>query len=191
MAFTPMIIVSAPSGAGKSSFCNQALKDFPLLMHSISHTTRPPRSGEVNGNPYFFVTEQQFQQLIHEDLFAEWAIVHSHCYGTSKEQLQRIWDDGKYVIMDIDVQGAEILKKQYPQAHTIFILPPSLKELEKRLQTRDNGQTKNLKIRLENAKKEMEMARHYKYQVINDQFDTSYQQFQKILDGILKSQKRL
>ena len=130
---TSLIIVSAPSGAGKSSFCNKALKEFPTLIHSISYTTRTPRFRESNGDHYFFVEEKNFLNLIEKDFFAEWAKVHAHYYGTSKQQLNRAWEKGRIVIMDIDVQGASQLKQQYPLAHTIFILPPSIDELKKEI----------------------------------------------------------
>lgn len=181
-----MIIVSAPSGAGKSTLCSKALEDFSLLSPSISHTTRQPRSGEIDGNPYFFVTEDKFQQMIHEELFAEWAMVHTFYYGTSKAQIQRIWNRKKCVLMDIDVQGAKTLKKQYPKAHTIFILPPSLAELEKRLKIR-GCETANLEMRLQNAKKEIDKACHYDHQITNDQLDTAYVQFRQTISQILKT----
>lgn len=184
MTLKPLIIVSAPSGAGKSSFCRKALSEFPCLTHSISHTTRPPRFGEFHGHPYFFITEKEFLELIDKNFFAEWANVHSYYYGTSKEQLHQTWDKGQVVIMDIDVQGAAQLKKQYPHAHTIFILPPSIQELENRLQKRD-GKTKSLKLRLKNAREEIKMADCYDYQIINDQFDHSYKQFRKIIEKII------
>ena len=186
MTLEPLIIVSAPSGAGKSSFCSKALYEFPCLTHSISHTTRYPRSGESHGHPYFFVTEKEFLELIDKSFFAEWAKVHSYYYGTSKEQLNRAWNKGQVVIMDIDVQGAIQLKKQYPQAHTIFILPPSIQELRNRLQKRD-GKTKSLELRLKNAKAEIKMADHYDYKIINDQFDCSYKQFHKIIEKITEN----
>lgn len=189
MVKTPLIIVSAPSGSGKSSLCNKALEDFPgRLAFSISYTTRPPRSGETDGNPYFFVTNKRFQEMIQKKLFAEWAIVHSYHYGTSKEQLQKIWNAGKFVMMDIDIQGAEILKKQYPKAHTIFILPPTLQELEKRLRIRD-GLAEHLEIRLKNAKKEMAMADQYDHQITNDEFEPSYEKFKSIILDILKTKE--
>ena len=181
---TSLIIVSAPSGAGKSSFCNKALKEFPTLVHSISYTTRTPRFGESNGDHYFFITEKEFLNLIEKGFFAEWAKVHSHYYGTSKEQLSKAWKNGLTVIMDIDVQGASQLKKQYPLAHTIFILPPSIDELKKRLQKRDD-KTDSLELRLKNAEEEMKLADQYKHQIINDNFDHSYASFRKIIESIV------
>ena len=183
---TPMIIVSAPSGAGKSTLCNKALEDFPVLLSSISHTTREPRDGETDGDPYFFVTKKRFRQMIHEDLFAEWAMVHESYYGTSKAQIQSIWNRKKCVLMDIDVQGVQILKQQYPKAHTIFILPPSLAELEKRLKTRDCNTT-NLDVRLQNAQKEINQADSYDHQITNDHLNRAYVKFQQIISQILKT----
>ena len=183
---TSLIIVSAPSGAGKSSFCNRVLQEFPTLIHSISYTTRPPRPKESDGDHYFFVTKEKFLSLIKKGSFAEWAQVHSHYYGTSKEQLESAWKKGRIVIMDIDVQGASQLKKLYPLAHTIFILPPSMDELKKRLQKRDD-KTDSLELRLKNAEEEMQLADTYKYQIINDNFEESYTQFRKIIEDIITS----
>ena len=183
---TSLIIVSAPSGAGKSSLCNRALKEFPTLVHSISYTTRTPRPRESDGDHYFFITEQKFLSLIEKGFFAEWAKVHSHYYGTSKEQLESAWEKGQTVIMDIDVQGASQLKEQYPFAHTVFILPPSIDELKKRLQKRD-AKTSFLNLRLKNAEEEMKMADQYDHQIINDNFETSYAQFRKIIEDIITS----
>ncbi len=186
---TSLIIVSAPSGAGKSSFCNKALSEFPTLVHSISYTTRIPRPNEANGDHYFFVTEKEFLNLIEKDFFAEWAKVHSHYYGTSKEQLNNAWKKGQTIIMDIDVQGASQLRKHYPFAHTIFILPPSIDELKKRLQKRDD-KTDSLELRLKNAEKEMQLADQYKYQIVNDNFDDSYKEFRKIIEDIVTSPQK-
>ena len=181
---TSLIIVSAPSGAGKSSLCNRALKEFPTLVHSISYTTRTARPQEFDGDHYFFVKEKEFLNLIREGFFAEWAKVHSHYYGTSKKQLESTWKKGQTVIMDIDVQGASQLKEKYPFAHTIFILPPSIEELKKRLQKRD-AETSFLNLRLKNAEEEMKMADQYDHQITNDNFETSYAKFHKIIESII------
>jgi guanylate kinase len=183
---TPLIIVSAPSGGGKSSLCNRALEEFSQLMDSVSYTTRAPRPGEVEGNPYHFVTKEKFEELRDHGFFIETAVVHNHLYGTPKDQVEKAKALGKVLIMDIDVQGAASFRKIYPDAVYIFILPPSIDELRRRLVKRDSGKTSNLEVRLEAAKKELAMAPLFQYQIVNDDFEHSYAQFKKIIDDYLK-----
>ncbi|MCB0393611.1 MAG: guanylate kinase [Bdellovibrionales bacterium] len=182
---TPLIIVSAPSGAGKSSLCNKALQEFPELVDSVSFTTRAPREGETNGNPYFFVSQAEFEKRINEDYFAEWAKVHEFYYGTPRYQIEDAFRNGKHLIMDIDVQGANSLKAKYPDCHTIFVLPPSIEELRRRLEARDSGKTQNLEIRLKNAEKECNQADRFDYSLVNRDFDKAYADFRKIIEIIL------
>ncbi len=183
---TPLIIVSAPSGAGKSSLCDRALSEFSELVDSVSFTTRKPREGEVEGKPYHFVDEEKFLKLKEEGFFVEWAKVHEFHYGTPSHQLEDAWRAGKHLIMDIDVKGAGSLKALYPDSHSIFIKPPSLEELRERLLVRDHGKTQNLEIRLQNAEKELSVANQFDYEVINDDFDRAYSEFRKIIEKIIK-----
>ena len=132
-----LIVISAPSGAGKTTLCQKLLKDFPELVLSISSTTRAPRGSEQNGKEYLFLTPEEFKAQIAASRFAEWAQVHGNYYGTSKDVIERAFDSGKSVLLDIDVQGAESLRQAYPdQCHSIFIAPPSLMVLESRLRAR-------------------------------------------------------
>lgn len=182
---TPLIIVSAPSGAGKSSLCQRALQEFSQLIDSVSYTTRSPRVGEMEGNPYHFVSEKKFLELKDSGFFAEWAQVHGNFYGTPRHQIEDASRDGKIMIMDLDVNGAYHLKKTYPDAVTIFILPPSVDVLRARITARDQGKTPNLDLRLKNAESEMKEASNFDHRLINDEFEKSYLEFKKIIKSLL------
>ncbi|HEX4924529.1 MAG TPA: guanylate kinase [Bdellovibrionales bacterium] len=184
---TPLIVVSAPSGAGKSSFCKKALEDFKELTYSISYTTRPPREGEVEGNPYHFVDRKKFLELKDQGFFIETAEVFNNLYGTPKNEVERAKKLGKFLIMDIDVQGADSFRRYFPDATYIFILPPSVDELRRRLMLRDKGKTQNLEIRLKKATDEMNQAPRFNHQVLNDDFNSAYAQFKKIIEELIKS----
>lgn len=181
-----LIILVAPSGAGKSTFLEKAVEEEDLLVHSVSYTTRAPRATESEGKPYHFISVDEFEKYKNEDFFLEWAEVHGNFYGTSRKNLESYWADGKWVILDLDVKGATRLKKFYPDAVTIFILPPSIDELRRRLMKRDRAEETNLELRLANAVDEMLSAPNFDYQVVNDDFDRAYVEFKKIVDGFIK-----
>ena len=183
---TPLIIVSAPSGAGKSSLCCRALKDYPQLVYNVTHTTRPPREGEVDGKHYHFIDEGHFQRLISQDFFVEWANVHGTLYGTARQNLEKAWSARLFLVMAIDVQGMRTLCRLYPDSCTIFVLPPSLEELRLRIHERDMGQTQNLELRLQNAQREIETACEYNHQVVNHNFEEAYEKFRKIIENVLR-----
>ncbi|OFZ72362.1 MAG: guanylate kinase, partial [Bdellovibrionales bacterium RIFOXYD1_FULL_44_7] len=152
-----LIVLSAPSGAGKTTLCSKLLKDFPELELSISTTTRQPRGQEQNGKEYFFTNKEEFETDIAADRFAEWAVVHENYYGTSKRFIEEVFSRNKNVLLDIDVQGAESLRKTYPnECYSFFIAPPSMKVLEKRLRDRKTDSEPVILKRLENAKLEMQ-----------------------------------
>jgi guanylate kinase len=181
-----LIILVAPSGAGKSTFLETAVKEDANLIHSVSYTTRAPRASERQGKPYNFISNEQFEALIKDDFFIEWAKVHDYYYGTSRRDLEAIWNQGKQVIMDLDVKGAWRMKGYYPDALTIFILPPSIEELRRRLQKRDQSEKTNIEVRLANAVDEMLAAPKFDFQIVNDDFERAYAQFQKIIAGTTK-----
>lgn len=181
-----LIIVSAPSGAGKSTLCSKALTEFPQLVDTITYTTRAMREGESEGCPYHFVSEAQFVNLREEGFFIEWAVVHGKYYGTPKHQLEDAWKIGKWIIMDVDVQGAETFKRLYPEAVTVFILPPSVDELRKRIIARDKGKTPDLELRLKNAEREIQQSSKFDFQVINDVFNESYKKFREIIQKTIE-----
>lgn len=183
-----LIIVSAPSGAGKSTLCSRAIECMPELVDTITFTTRAMREGESEGNPYHFVSEEEFKKLRDEqNFFVEWAVVHGKLYGTPRNQLEDTWRQGKWSIMDVDIQGAATLKAQYPEAKTIFILPPSIDELRRRITARDKGKTPDLDLRLKNAEHELKSADKFEFQVVNDQIDQAFERFKKIIAAIIRN----
>jgi guanylate kinase len=179
-----IIVVSAPSGAGKTSICGAIIKIDKNTVNSISATTRPPRYGEKNGVDYFFVNEKKFNSMIKSKKFAEWAEVHGNYYGTPKSFLEKTLKSGKNVLLEIDVQGGINIKKQYPQACMVFIMAPDLKTIENRLTARNTDSGKVIKRRLQNAKKELKSLSEYEYLVINENFDKAVESFLTIIKSL-------
>jgi guanylate kinase len=163
-----LIVVSAPSGAGKTTLCEEAVRRLPRLVHSVSYTTRPPRPDESDGRDYHFVEEGTFKRMVAEGAFAEWATVHGHLYGTSRKDLEAHFARGNDVILDIDTQGAAILRAAYPEGVFIFILPPSFAQLEARLRARGTDRPEEIARRLARARTEMAAYPEYEYVVVND-----------------------
>ena len=162
------IIVSSPSGAGKTTIVDAVLKRDTSVSRVITATTRAPRTGEKNGVDYHFWTIKQFEQAIKKGQMLEWAQVHTHYYGIPKKSVDDLMKKGICPILVIDVQGARTVKAQYPNAATVFIVPPSLKELKNRI-LRRNDNTQDIEIRLETAKKEMQELDRYEYALLNDE----------------------
>ena len=183
---TRLIIVAAPSGAGKSTLVKMILEDLKELKDSVSYTTRSARKGEKEGNPYHFVSKAKFQKLIEEDFFIEWAQVHGNFYGTPQRQSDDAWKEGKWLIMDLDVKGAATFKKKSPDATSIFILPPSVNELRRRIVERDKGKTPDLELRMQNAIEEMLRAPQFDYSIINADIKICYSEFKKVIEDIIK-----
>lgn len=181
-----ILILVGPSGAGKSSFLEKALQDYPQLRDVITCTTRKQRAGESEGSPYFFLEKDRFKELIGKNYFVEWAEVHGNLYGVPENQIHLAWDDGKAVIMDIDIQGAETLRAKFPQSQCIFIKPPSLKALRERVIKREGQPPEDLDLRMANAAKEMEKAQSFDCQVTNEDFDDCYSEIQKIIEESLE-----
>lgn len=180
-----MILIAAPSGAGKNSFMQRAMSEFPVLKDIVTYTTRERRSGEADGLDYHFISKSDFELRIKDGFFAEWSPVHDNLYGTSHQSLEQAWSEGRVAIMDIDVQGVEKFTKIYPDGVSIFILPPSIEELKKRILARDSKPPADLDLRLQNAEKEIQLAHNFDYQLVNDDFEKSYQGFKKILEELL------
>ncbi len=157
-----LFVISAPSGAGKTTIVKPVLQTLPAISFSVSHTTRQPRPGELDGNDYHFVSKEQFEKVRDNNGFLEWAEVHGNYYGTSQQTVTQMLGNGNDIILDIDVQGAAQLreKKDLP-ATFLFIAPPSLTELEKRLLGRQTETPESLQTRLHNAKKEMQAIRNF------------------------------
>ncbi len=182
---TKMITVAAPSGAGKSSFVERISQEDARLVDVITYTTREMRRGETQGHPYYFISIEEFQNLLEKNFFVEHARVHGNFYGTPEDQLRKAWEEGKCVIMDVDVQGAETFRRKYPDSKSIFILPPSIDELRRRIIKRDGKVPADLEVRMTNAEKEISRASEFNFQVVNDVFEASYSQFKKIVAELL------
>jgi len=175
-----LFVVSAPSGAGKTSLCNKLIKKYPDLKYSISYTTRKPRKNEEEGNDYFFVDAKRFEQMIEKGEFVEWAVVHENYYGTSAGFINRQLESGYDVILDIDPQGARILKKKLGFGIYIFIIASSLSELESRLKKRRSESEEKINKRLQNARKEVKYYRNYDYLILNDNYNKAFNELECI-----------
>ena len=165
-----LFIISGPSGVGKTTLIKWLLKSFPDITLSISHTTRARRPGEIPGSDYHFVTIKQFAALRAKGGFAEWANVHGSLYGTPRAPVERTLRRGRDVLLEIDVQGTRKIKRRYPGAVSIFVLPPSWRELRRRLARRGTDGQKTVAKRLENARREIRESMRYDYLVVNSEF---------------------
>jgi len=168
-----LFVVAAPSGAGKSSLVNALLELDSHLVVSLSHTTRPPRGQEQPGREYHFVDAATFQAMVERDEFLEWAEVHGHRYGTSRGEIESRVGGGQDVVLEIDWQGALQIKRLFPNAILIFILPPSWEELEQRLKRRGEDHPEAIAQRLANARIEVAQARHFDFVIINSLFEAA------------------
>lgn len=175
LADTPgnLFVVAAPSGAGKSSLVKALLELDSHLAVSVSHTTRPPRGQEVDGREYHFVDTVTFREMAARGAFFEWAEVHGNLYGTSRPAIEQRLAEGEDVVLEIDWQGALQIKRLFPNAVLIFILPPSWDELEQRLLRRGEDAHEAIETRMDNAREEVAQARHFDYVVINAVFETA------------------
>ena len=176
-----LYVISAPSGAGKTTLCKEIIDIFPNLRHSVSYTTRPPRTGEVHGRDYFFVGTEDFSRMVEAGEFAEWAEVHGNLYGTSLATLKECRSQGIDLILDIDCQGARQLKGRFEGGVYIFVLPPSIAELRRRLDTRSSDTEEVIERRINNAAGEIKEALWYDYIVVNDRFSESVEQLKSVL----------
>jgi len=176
-----LFVISAPSGAGKTSLCKEIVDIIPGLRHSVSYTTRPIRKGEVDGVDYHFVDAETFSGMIAADAFAEWAEVHGNRYGTALETLETARQTGCDLLLDIDCQGAVLLKSKQVQGVNIFILPPSMTELDRRLRERQTDSDAVIEKRLVNARGEIAQAGWYDYWVFNDDFNLALEQLKSII----------
>jgi len=175
------LVLSAPSGGGKTTLIRGLMQQFSHLRHSISYTTRQPRSDSSDKEDYHFIDSTTFHQMIDRNEFLEWARVHDHFYGTSKKDLQNLLNDGFDVVLDIDVQGAIQLKDQLEGAVYIFVMPPSMKILSERLVNRKSETKESLERRLANARREIKEFSKYDYIVINDEIELAIEQLKSIV----------
>lgn len=182
-----LIIVSAPSGAGKTTLVKHLLKILDRIEFSISCATRSPREGETDGKDYYFISTENFKQKIENEEFAEWEEVYEGSfYGTLKSEIERIWTKGKSVIFDIDVIGGLNLKKLYPEnSFSVFIMPPSVEELERRLRSRNTESEEKLRMRVEKAEKELLLAPKFDMIIVNEDLEKSKKEIVDLISDFL------
>ncbi len=182
-----LLILSSPSGAGKTTLTKKLRERFPALGFSVSHTTRKPRANEVDGRDYHFVTHAEFDELVEKDAFVEWAHVHGNCYGTSRAEIDRARAEPGVsgMIFDIDYQGARQIRAKEPEAVSVFILPPSMIELERRLRGRASESEEVVKKRFAVAHVEIEHYGFFDYLVVNDDVESAFRH----LEGIVLAER--
>jgi guanylate kinase len=186
MSSGKIIVIVAPSGTGKSTLIDRLKKEVPELEWSVSFTTRPIRPGETHGVNYFYTNSATFENMIANNEFVEWAKVHANYYGTSKKFVSDGIAQGKFLLFDLDVQGADAMKKHFQeQAQIIFITPPSIEELEKRLRGRGTENEETIQLRVKNAKHELTRRDDYDFCVLNDDVERAYSVLKKVVLKIM------
>lgn len=181
MPSAKLIVISAPSGCGKTTIARELLRRHPETQFSVSATTRPKRPQEVYGKDYFFLTKEEFQQKITHDELVEWEQLYDYCYGTLKSEVEKTLRDGKSMLFDVDVKGALSIKKKYPEAVLIFIKPPSMDTLRERLSKRKTESAESLKKRLERVPMELEQEKFFDYSVVNDDVTRAVEEVERIV----------
>lgn len=180
-----LFVISGPSGSGKTTLSSHAVKNIDNLRFSVSFTTRPIREGEVDGKDYFFVKHDEFEEMVRNGKFAEWAKVHGNLYGTPIDNINCLNDKGVDILLDIDVQGATQLKEKFSGAIFIFVVPPSMDVLEKRLKMRNSEKRDDITLRLYVVKDEIQQSKEYDYIIINDDMDSAG----KMIEAIVKFER--
>jgi guanylate kinase len=179
-----VVVISGPSGAGKSSFVKELLRrNGGDLVYSVSATTRAKRPHEVEGKDYFYLTREEFERRVDAGEFIEHAEVHGEWYGTLRSQTEKVLAQGRNVLLDIDVQGGRSVRRVYPDGVFIFVLPPSMEDLEERLRARATDREDRIKIRLENARREIALMREYDYAVVNDDLENATHRVLAIIEA--------
>ncbi|EGD52980.1 guanylate kinase [Thermoanaerobacter ethanolicus JW 200] len=176
-----LIVLSGPSGAGKGTICKALMEKEKNLKLSISATTRQPRSGEIEGKNYFFKSEEEFEKMIENDSFLEWAKVYGHYYGTPKDFVLKNLEEGNDVVLEIDIQGALKIKEKFPEGVFIFILPPSMEELKNRIKKRGTETEEEIIKRFKSAYEELNYVSRYNYVVINDSVEEAVEKIRAII----------
>jgi guanylate kinase len=176
-----LVVLSAPSGAGKASVLRRLRERGLDLAHPVSVTTRSPREDEVDGREYFFRSRQQFDAMLEDGAFVEWAEVHGARYGTLRSELERCTETGTDCVLELDVQGMRNLRRAGVQVVSIFLMPPSMEELEQRLRGRGQNDEASIALRLENALEEMEARGEYDHVIVNDDLDAAAEAFEQVL----------
>ncbi len=183
-----LLVLTGPSGAGKSTLVQKLLSLYgPNIMgKTVSYTTRPPRGAEKLGQDYHFVSEKHFLSLREKGFFVEWSHVYGNYYATAKEELEKQWKEGKAIVKDFDLRGAKALKKIYPDSLIVFVSPPSLEELSRRLSRRKENRSKDMQVRIQQAKKEMQQSDDFDLKIKNTDLTTTTQSLKKIMDQYLQ-----
>ena len=176
-----LIVVSAPSGTGKTTLCNEVIKQLPNLSFSVSHTTREPRDGEKQGEDYYFVNEETFKAHVKDGKIAEWTEIYGNFYGTAKETIEKEFDRGIDLIFDIDERGGRQLSEAFPDVVTVLILPPSMEILKKRLIDRGTNKEEDIYRRLKQAEEEIKGMSWYSYVIVNDEVEKAVSELKAII----------
>ncbi len=185
-----IFVVTAASGTGKTTIINMIRKDMRGVGYSISHTTRKPREGEVNGYHYYFVDRVEFEKMVEAHEFMEWAIVYDQLYGTSISSINGELSSGKDLLMDLDIQGAEEIERRFPESLSIFILPPSMEILKERLKRRSTNDEINVDLRMKKAVEEIQRCRDYDFIIVNDDLNEAAREIEAIIIAQRANKKR-
>jgi guanylate kinase len=176
-----LIVLTGPSGVGKGTLVRSLLQSHPELYLSVSVTTRSPRPGEINGKHYYFVSREQFDMMIAQEELLEWAQFAGNCYGTPRKQVEEKIQQGKWVLLEIELDGARQIRTSFPEAMRIFILPPSMQELEQRLRSRGQDSEEAITRRLRRAEEEINAAGEFDFKIVNDNFETALKDIESAL----------
>lgn len=176
-----LFVITAPSGTGKSTIIEMVRGNLGEVYYSISHTTRAPREGEVNGVHYHFVSRQAFEKMIQAGEFIEWAVVYDQLYGTSTSAVESALSSGKDILLDLDIQGALEVKRQFSESTLIFIFPPSLEVLKERLQSRSMHDDTNIELRMKRAEEEISKCKDYDFLIVNNALEQSVKEVEAII----------
>jgi len=185
-----LFVITAPSGTGKNTIIEMVRKDLKELGYSISHTTRAPRKGEIDGVHYYFVGKKQFEKMIQAQEFVEWAVVYNELYGTSISSVRSAQVSGKDVLLDLDMQGARQIKKRFPDSTSIFIVPPSLQTLRERLEKRSSHDGTDIDLRMTEAVQEIRGCRDFDFLIVNDDLRQAVREVEAVIVAV-KAQTKL